>query len=51
MAINDLRNGAAAMTYEWLVRFLPQLPNKSAVVNARFEYLATGGDYHLRTFL
>ncbi|KAJ1310849.1 hypothetical protein OPQ81_009367 [Rhizoctonia solani] len=52
LAINDLRNEAAAMTYEWLVRFLLQLPNKPAIINAHvfslyFEYLATGGDYHL----
>ncbi|KEP55010.1 putative capsule structure designer protein [Rhizoctonia solani 123E] len=52
LAINDIRNEAAAMTYEWLVRFLLQLPNKPAVINAHafsihFEYLATGGDYHL----
>ncbi|ELU43286.1 capsule structure designer protein [Rhizoctonia solani AG-1 IA] len=53
MAINDLRNEAAAMTYEWLLRFLLQLPNKPAIISAHvfsihFEYLATGGDYHLR---
>ncbi|KAF8742138.1 hypothetical protein RHS02_03529, partial [Rhizoctonia solani] len=52
MAINDLRNEAAAMTYEWLLRFLLQLPNKPAIISAHvfsihFEYLATGGDYHL----
>ncbi|CEL58275.1 hypothetical protein RSOLAG1IB_03021 [Rhizoctonia solani AG-1 IB] len=46
------RNEAAAMTYEWLVRFLLNLPNKPAIISTHvfsihFEYLATGGDYHL----
>ncbi|CAE6469557.1 unnamed protein product [Rhizoctonia solani] len=52
LGINDLRNEAAAISYEWLVRFLLQLPNKPAIINVHafslhFEYLATGGDYHL----
>jgi hypothetical protein len=50
------RNEAAAMTYEWLVRFLLNLPNKPAIISTHvfsihFEYLATGGDYHLRESL
>lgn len=52
LAINDLRGEYSAISYEWLVRHLLELPNKPAIVNAHvfsthFEYLATGGDFHL----
>lgn len=52
LSINDLRGEQSAISYEWLVRLLLQLPNKPAVINANvfsihFEYLATGGDFHL----
>jgi hypothetical protein len=41
------------MTYEWLVRFLFQLLNKPAAINAnafslQFEYIVTGRDYYPR---
>ncbi|KAG9086439.1 CRISPR-associated endonuclease/helicase Cas3, partial [Ceratobasidium sp. 370] len=52
LAINDLRGESSAMTYEWLIRFLLDLPNKPAIIgthvfSVHFEYIATGGDNHL----
>ncbi|KAG8768143.1 CRISPR-associated endonuclease/helicase Cas3 [Ceratobasidium sp. 428] len=52
LAINDLRGESSAMTYEWLIRSLLELPHKPAIISTHvfsthFEYLATGGDNHL----
>ncbi|KAG8711820.1 CRISPR-associated endonuclease/helicase Cas3 [Ceratobasidium sp. 394] len=52
LAINDLRGESSAMTYEWLIRSLLDLPNKPAIISTHvfsvhFEYIATGGDNHL----